>query len=102
MNTSPVISAPLQTIDAFALAVGVTAKTARCWVDKGLVPTIYVGSRRLVNVFALCQAGTSSLLGEAGLNARQGGRGRLTPPAPLTNRGGVNYKTTAQNGTRHV
>ena len=46
------ISVPEMTIERYAQQVGVSARTVEGWVAKGLIPTIKVGKRRLINVAA--------------------------------------------------
>ncbi|MRI32614.1 helix-turn-helix domain-containing protein [Endozoicomonas sp. OPT23] len=40
----------LQTMDDFALLLGVSIETVRVWVRKNQVPSFKIGKRRLINV----------------------------------------------------
>ena len=41
------------TITLFADSVGVTRRTVEGWIDRGFIPTIKIGKRRLVNGHAI-------------------------------------------------
>ena len=43
----------LQTIDEFALSIGVTTETVRIWVRRNKIPSYKIGKRRLVNIYKL-------------------------------------------------
>lgn len=43
----------LQTPERFAETVGVSVDTVRGWVERGYVPSVRIGRRRLVNTAAL-------------------------------------------------
>ena len=43
----------LFTISFFAESIGVTRRTVEGWVAKGVIPTVKIGKRRLVNGYAL-------------------------------------------------
>ncbi len=45
------IVVPEMTIEQYADHVGVTPRTVQNWLDRGYIPTVKVGKRRLVNVF---------------------------------------------------
>ena len=47
------LSLPLLTVQVYAAAIGLTVETVRAQVDRGYIPSIKVGKRRLVNVEAL-------------------------------------------------
>lgn len=59
------IPAPEMTIEKYADSVGVTERTVRGWIDKGLLPTTKIGKRRLVNVTARVLFCMESQHGEA-------------------------------------
>ncbi|MGH1486892.1 MAG: helix-turn-helix domain-containing protein [Cellvibrionaceae bacterium] len=46
------VTVPEMTIEHYAQHVGVTARTVEGWIAKGLIPTMKIGRRRLVNVAA--------------------------------------------------
>jgi excisionase family DNA binding protein len=46
---------PVLTKERFADLVGVSVDVVRGWVARGLVPTVRLGRRRLINVAALQQ-----------------------------------------------
>ncbi len=41
------------TINMFADSVGVTKRTVEGWIDRGFIPTVKIGKRRLVNGHAI-------------------------------------------------
>lgn len=41
------------TITLFADSVGVTKRTVEGWIDRGFIPTVKIGKRRLVNAHAI-------------------------------------------------
>ncbi len=51
-NTLVTIPVPEMTIEQYAQQVGVTARTVEGWIAKGLLPTVKIGKRRLVNMAA--------------------------------------------------
>lgn len=51
----PVFQPDLETLEAFADRNGVTAETVRGWHQKGLIPTVKIGKRRMVNSVMLRQ-----------------------------------------------
>ena len=54
-TTEPIpimIGIPEMTIEQYAQQVGVSTRTVEGWVAKGLLPSIKVGKRRLVNMAA--------------------------------------------------
>ena len=44
------IPAPEMTIEKYAETIGVTERTVRAWINKGLLPTFKLGKRRMINV----------------------------------------------------
>ncbi len=44
------IPVPEMTIEQYAEYVGVTVRTVQGWIDRGYIPTVKVGKRRLINV----------------------------------------------------
>ncbi len=40
----------LQTMDDFALLLGVSTETVRIWVRKNKIPSFKIGKRRLINI----------------------------------------------------
>jgi excisionase family DNA binding protein len=47
------LSLPLLTLPVYAAAIGLSLDTVRAQVERGLIPSVKVGKRRLVNVEAL-------------------------------------------------
>ncbi len=43
----------LFTIQTFAKMVGVTNRTVEGWIDKGIIPSVKLGKRRLINAHAI-------------------------------------------------
>ena len=43
----------LFSISAFADSIGVTKRTVEGWIARGIIPTVKIGKRRLVNGYAL-------------------------------------------------
>ena len=41
------------TVTLFADSIGVTKRTVEGWIDRGYIPSIKIGKRRLVNAHAL-------------------------------------------------
>ncbi len=53
MTDRPLINiAPEMTMEKYAELIGVTERTVRGWVGRGLLPTLKVGKRRMINVSA--------------------------------------------------
>jgi|GEM_PF-3985850 len=46
------IPAPEMTLAKYAEQIGVSESTVRAWVHKGLLPTLKIGKRRMINVTA--------------------------------------------------
>jgi len=60
IDSTILIHTPEMTIAKYAQSVGVSERTVRGWITKGLLPTTKIGKRRLVNVSAraaLCLQG---------------------------------------------
>lgn len=49
------IALPLISQEQFSELVGLSQDVVRGWIDKGLIPTVKIGRRRLINVAKLTQ-----------------------------------------------
>lgn len=52
-NNVVIVLVPEMTTDKYAEHVGVSDRTVDGWVNKGLIPTVKIGRRRLVDVASI-------------------------------------------------
>ncbi|MFT2112019.1 helix-turn-helix domain-containing protein [Marinomonas sp. 2405UD68-3] len=55
MNNIVALTSPIVSQEQFSELVGLSPDIVRAWINRGLIPTVKIGKRRLINVAKLTQ-----------------------------------------------
>ncbi|RNF72509.1 DNA-binding protein [Marinomonas rhizomae] len=55
MSNTVLFTSPIVSQEQFSELVGLSPDVIRAWINRGLIPTVKIGKRRLINVAKLTQ-----------------------------------------------
>lgn len=55
MSNTVLVTSPIVSQEQFSELVGLSPDVIRAWINRGLIPTVKIGKRRLINVAKLTQ-----------------------------------------------